>query len=175
MEYVILGLLMIQPATLYSINKAFEQGISLFYSPSLGSINSASKRLLEKGWVSQEKTTENGRAKIIFSITKEGEAAFSNWMAAPLDLKNLEVSFLSKLYFLGLIENDGEKKQLLINMRDSVIEAKNVLDQTQASLNTLELPKSYQGILKYQKKVLGYGIDSHAFALDWIENLIRTL
>lgn len=96
-------------------------------------------------------------------------------MAAPLELKNLEVSFLSKLYFLGLIENDGEKKQLLINMRDSVIEAKNVLDQTQASLNTLELPEAYQGIFKYQKKVLGYGVDSHAFALDWIENLIRTL
>ena len=48
MEYVILGLLMLQPNSVYGIRKAFEQGISMFYSASLGSIQTAVKRLEDK-------------------------------------------------------------------------------------------------------------------------------
>lgn len=172
MEYVILGLLMFGPSTLYSLNKSFEQGISLFFSPSLGSINSSIKRLLDKGLVRQEKTVENGRSKIIITLTELGQESFFTWMYAPLDHKNLEVSFLSRLYFLGLIPEKAEKKALIEGMYQSIVAAKAVLDQTAVELDQMELPESYHAIFKYQKKVLHYGIDTHGYALGWIQRLI---
>ncbi|MCD4714510.1 MAG: PadR family transcriptional regulator [Clostridiales bacterium] len=175
MEYVILGLLMIQPSTLYSLNKSFEQGISLFFSPSLGSINSAIKRLIDKKLVAQEQSIENGRAKKILTITDMGQSAFINWMHEPLDAKNLEVSFLSRLYFLGLIEDQSQKKALVEGMYRSTVASKATLDETEIMLNTMEIPKAYQDIFHYQKKVLQYGIDTHSYTIDWIENLIKEL
>ncbi len=175
MEYVILGLLMIHPSTLYSLNKSFEQGISLFFSPSLGSINSAIKRLLEKNLVMQQETVENGRAKKILTITDLGQIAFITWMHEPLDTKNSEVSFMSRLYFLGLIEDKAQKKALIEGMYQSAITAKKALDDTATVLDHLELPESYQSIFYYQKKVLQYGIDTHGYAIEWIERLLKEI
>ncbi len=172
MEYVILGLLMIQPSTLYSLNKSFEQGISLFFIPSLCSINSAIKRLVEKGLVHQEEILENGRAKKILTITDSGKSAFFSWIKEPLDVNQLETSFLSKLYFMGLIPSDEEKKQILEAMYDTVVECKNQLDETAEHLNQLDIPTSYLETFKYQKKVLKYGIDTQNYALGWIRALI---
>ncbi|HSN66226.1 MAG TPA: PadR family transcriptional regulator [Fusibacter sp.] len=175
MEYVILGLLIIQPSTLYSLNKSFEQGISLFFSPSLGSINSAIKRLMDKNLVKQEDTVENGRAKKILTITEKGQNAFFSWMHEPLDPKNLEVSFMSRLYFLGLIENQTQKNALVEGMYQSVVASKQTLDETAAVLENLDIPQSYQDIFHYQKKVLQYGIDTHGYAIEWIEKLIKEM
>ena len=175
MEYVILGLLMIQPSTLYSLNKAFEQGISLFFSPSLGSINSAVKRLIEKGHVSQSESVENGRVKKGLTITESGRQAFFEWMDAPLDSKNIEVSFLSRLYFLGLIEDDAHKKSLVQGMYACAKASKEVLDEVNENLDVLNIPEPYRNTFKYQMKVLKYGIDTHDYALKWIEALIKEL
>ena len=175
MEYVILGLLIIQPSTLYSLNKSFEQGISLFFSPSLGSINSAIKRLMDKNLVQQDDTVENGRAKKILTITEKGQHAFFSWMHEPLDLKNLEVSFMSRLYFLGLIENQAQKKALVEGMYQSVVASKQTLDETSVALENLDIPRSYHDIFHYQKKVLQYGIDTHGYAIEWIEKLIKEI
>ena len=175
MEYVILGLLIIQPSTLYSLNKSFEQGISLFFSPSLGSINSAIKRLTVKNLVQQLEIVENGRAKKILTITELGQQAFINWMHEPLDTKNLEVSFMSRLYFLGLIEDQTQKKALVEGMYQSVVASKETLDETSIVLENLDIPQSYQDIFHYQKKVLQYGIDTHGYAIEWIKKLIKEL
>lgn len=175
MEYVILGLLMIQPSTLYSLNKAFEQGISLFFSPSLGSINSATKRLISKDYITQSEAVENGRVKKALTITPSGKQAFFEWMDSPLDNKNIEVSFLSRLYFLGLIEDDAHKKALVEGMYESAKASKVVLDEVNAGLDLLEIPEPYQNTFKFQMKVLKYGIDTHDYALKWIEALIKEL
>ena len=120
MEYVILGLLLIMPNTIYGINKAFEQGISMFYSPSIGSLQSASKRLLEKKLIESLETLENGRVKKILSITDAGTETFFKWMFEPLDEKNLEVSLLSRLYFMGLLPTKASKLNLLHQMVQNV-------------------------------------------------------
>ena len=51
MANVILGLLLLAPMSLYDLIKAFEQGISLFYSASSGSIKRALDGLLKKGYI----------------------------------------------------------------------------------------------------------------------------
>lgn len=175
MEYVILGLLLIRPATLYTLNKCFEQGISLFFSPSLGSIQNAVKRLDEKGFIATEEITENGRAKKMLTILPSGEHAFMEWMESPLDLKNLEVAFLSRLYFLGLIPQDSKKITLLEGMLGDIHTSKNTLDETAVVLDGLDLPDSQMDVFKYQRKVLDYGIDTHACAITWIQGLLEEI
>ena len=51
MAHVILGLLLIAPQSLYGLVKAFEAGVSLFYSASSGSIKRALDGLLAQGLI----------------------------------------------------------------------------------------------------------------------------
>lgn len=175
MEYVILGLLLIMPNTIYGINKAFEQGISMFYSPSIGSLQSASKRLLDKNLIASLETLENGRVKKILTITDAGREAFFKWMFDPLDEKNLEVSLLSRLYFMGLLPTKESKVNLLHHMIENARTSESQLQAVNHSLNQLELPSAYEEIFFFQKKVLHYGIDTHQFGIKWLENLLREI
>lgn len=175
MEYVILGLLMIEANTLYGLHKCFEQGISMFYSSSLGSLQSASKRLEAKGYITVNATQENGRAKKVFSITEAGMMAFFNWLNGPLEPQNLEVAFLSRLYFVGLIPEKPQRKLLLEQMRAAILQSKTALDQASNGLDQLQLPEAYQTIFYYQRKVLQYGIDTHGYGLNWLDALIEDL
>ena len=113
MGNVILGLLLLGPQTLYSLNKQFEQGISLFYRASYGSLQSALKSLLAKGHVTFVEGIEGGRNKKIYSITDAGRAAFFDWMGAPVASGDLEVLALSKLFFLGLLDDRAERARVL--------------------------------------------------------------
>lgn len=175
MEYVILGLLMIESMTLYSLNKAFERGISLFYSPSLGSIQSAVKRLQDRGLVSTEEVIVKGRNKKILTILPVGQTVFFEWLRSDLDMKQLEVSFLSRLYFIGLVQDKNQERRILQRMLSCVKASKEVLDVTGQQLDQLELPASYGHIFYYQRKVLDYGVDTHGYAIKWIEALIAEI
>lgn len=175
MEYVILGLLLLMPNTLYGIRKAFEQGISMFYSSSLGSLQTAVKRLEEKGHITSEDALENGRAKKVLTVTEAGAAAFFNWLNAPLEPNNLEVSFLSRLYFVGLIPEKPAQLERLLRMKQDISDSHQLLEQANIDLSQIEIPEVYQQIFFFQRKVLQYGIDTHAYGMAWLENLIAEL
>lgn len=55
MQFLILGLLLDGPHSLYDVHKRFTGGISLFYAASFGSIQRALKQLEEHGRVTVEK------------------------------------------------------------------------------------------------------------------------
>ncbi|WP_025025397.1 PadR family transcriptional regulator [Caldalkalibacillus mannanilyticus] len=61
MEFVILGLLMIRQMSQYDIKKILQQKISPFFSPSLGSIQSALKKLMDNGHIELDEVVEGGR------------------------------------------------------------------------------------------------------------------
>jgi len=61
MEYVILGLLILSPSSIYQLKKSFEQGISLFYGVSLGNIQVTLKKLEHKAWIRLVSVEESGR------------------------------------------------------------------------------------------------------------------
>ena len=50
-DYLVLGLLMYRPLTMYDIKKAMEKSTHHFFSASFGSLHPALKKLDEKGWV----------------------------------------------------------------------------------------------------------------------------
>jgi PadR family transcriptional regulator, regulatory protein AphA len=171
MEHVVLGLLIIQSLTLYELNQAFKQGISMFYSASYGSLQVAVKNLLQKGMIVFVEMVDKGRNKKVYSITEYGQEAFYTWMLAEIPVNKLEVTALSKVYFLGLISDVEQKKQIVHEILSKVQAVQDELSQMNEAISRMDIPDSYKAILRYQLKTLDYGIQSHAFAKKWFQGL----
>jgi DNA-binding PadR family transcriptional regulator len=175
MEYVILGMLMIKSLTIYEMNSAFKNSISLFYSASYGSIQSAVKKLVKNNLVESEEKVEKGRNKKVYHILKEGEEAFFKWMFEEIPSNKLEVTALSKLHFLGFIVEDEEKKQILKNIIAQIeLEEKKLLTLDK-ELNQVEVDQAHSEILKYQVKTVEYGIGSHRFGKQFYMEILEGL
>lgn len=175
MEHVVLGLLMIQSLTIYGLNRAFKQGISLFYSASYGSLQAAVKSLLGKGWIVFEEQVEQGRNKKVYSITEQGRQAFHEWMLADIPANKLEVTALSKVYFLGLVESVEQKKKIVGEILNKVDLVQKELSEMQEEISRYEIPDPYKEIFKYQMKTLDYGLGAHAFAREWFLALLNDM
>jgi len=175
MEFVVLGLLILQNLTLYELNREFKQGISLFYSASYGSLQIAVKNLLAKNLVIFQERVEHGRNKKIYSITELGKGAFYRWMLEDIPPNKLEVIAISKVYFLGLIENREQKKQILREIITKIQSAQEMLVQLDRSISRYQIPVEYQEIARYRIKTLDYGIQTHGFALEWFVALLNEI
>jgi len=175
MEYAVLGLLLINAMTIYEINSAFKQSMSLFYSASYGSLQSAVKKLEKKGYVSFVESVENGRNKKTFSITEGGAKAFFDWMQEDIPMSKLEVTALSKLHFLGLVANLDERKKIVKRITTALEAMIDELEEYDEEINAYQIPESYQTIFFYQAKTLEYGIMAHKAALEWFKKLLSEI
>jgi DNA-binding PadR family transcriptional regulator len=175
MENVVLGLLIIQNLTLYELNQAFKQGISMFYSASYGSLQIAVKNLFNKGMIVFEEHVDKGRNKKVYSITEQGKEAFYRWMLDEIPANKLEVTALSKVYFLGLIHEVEQRKQILVEILTRIQFVQDQLNEMYEGINQLEVPVPYRDILKFQLKTLDYGLKAHVFAREWFQALLIDL
>ena len=123
MDQVILGLLSHESLTGYEIKKRIDTMLKYFWSASYGSIYPTLNSLVSDGMVTKYETTENGREKIIYTITEDGRKSLKEWLAIPVIKDELRYETLLKLFFgseVGLditishIENfeDKIKKEL---------------------------------------------------------------
>ena len=169
MGNVILGLLLIGPSTLYAINKQFEQGISLFYSASLGSLRTALLSLEKRGFIAGVDSVENGRNKRNFSITDDGRDAFFEWMYSPIVKGDIETIALSKLYFVGWLP-DAPARHIVLNDIEQLVaadEAQLIQLGEQLDAKAESVPESYREVFKYQRLTLEYGIGAHRFGREF--------
>lgn len=175
MEHVILGLLLIQDLTIYGLNQAFKQGISMFYSASYGSLQTSVKNLLAKGMIVYRQQVDNGRTKKVYTITDQGRADFFKWMMAEVPENKLEVTALSKVFFLGLIEDVESKREIVREILRKIESVQNQLSGMDQQLRQYEIPGAYREIFKYQMKTLDYGAQSHTFGRQWFQALLDEL
>lgn len=175
MKYIILGLLLLKPLSIYDINKAFQNIISLFYSPSYGSINTAMKKLLAKKIVECKEEVIQGRNKIVYTILEAGKKEFIGWMLSEINPNKLEVTALSKLFFLGLVDNKEDKINIISNIVNTAKSEKERLETLKKETQAYEVPKSYKEIFLFQLKTLDYGLNSYQFSFTWFEKLLKEL
>lgn len=175
MENVILGLLIVQSLTLYEINQAFKQGISMFYSASYGSIQTALKSLLARGCIVFEERVEGGRNKKVYSVTPAGKEAFFAWMTAETPLSKLEVTGLSKVYFLGLIPEMETRRAIVSEIVQKVKIMETVLTDLDQEIKSYPIPVELRDVVHYSRKTLDYGRGAHAFARLWFEELLEEM
>lgn len=175
MDIVLLGLLMVQDLTIYQLYQAFKSGIALIYSASYGSILSAIRKLISSNEVTFTELVDNGRNKKIYRISEKGRVHFYQWMHADIDGNKLETMALIKVFFLGLIDSVDEKKKILENIVSSISRMEESLNQLSQYLSHLQLTDDERNLHRYEFKTLDYGISTHRFAREWVQQLLDEL
>ena len=173
MGNVILGLLLFGPQTIYSLSKLFEQGISLFYSASLGGIRGALAGLLDRGLIAFTGEVENGRSKKVYTLTDAGRGAFFEWLQGPVAGGDLETVALSKLYFLGELGSDVDRRAVLDDLIGAITRDESQLVELDAHLDAAAsgVPAEYAAVFRYQRETLSYGLGAHRFGREFFERL----
>lgn len=100
-QFLILGILLDGPLSLYNVHKRFTGGISLFHAASFGSIQRALRQLDAQGWVTATNAADSPRRKKLYAITDPGREAWRDWMRAPITASDTEPTMLAKVYLLG--------------------------------------------------------------------------
>lgn len=171
MAFVILGLLHLRVMSLYDIIKAFDQGISLFYSSSTGSIKRALDGLLAKDHIEIATIEPGTRGRKTYAITPAGRDAFRTWMHSPLTDSHLETAALPRLYFLGLMPTD-ERAEILTAIRTRVRSDLAALEAVAVSAAAAEVPTELADVARFSLATLDYGLMSHRAGLAWFDDLL---
>lgn len=174
MEYVILGLLLLKPRSSYDIKKILEETISLFYSASFGSINSALEKLIAKQAVTVEEQIEAGRFKKIYSLTPVGKITFEQWLASAIPQEKVKEPALTRLFFMGFL-TPNERIRLL---REHLTSLQIVHAQLNSLLREREqtnVDPHQQAIADFQWLTLEYGVAYYNFSINWYQQLLTKL
>ena len=186
MEHIILSLLLLKGMTIYEMRTYIQQNLSTVCSDSLGSIQTAIKKLLEKEYIDVEEYIDNNMLKKQYSVTEKGVIYFKEWIGTPMNIQKMKNMEEGKFFFLGMaskekriafirdyIESLGAEydklcqiQQLVNNTKDSVIET-NVIRISKEPVLTehllrvseeTDLKDVVSNIYDYQIYMLEYGL-----------------
>ncbi|MBI9014502.1 MAG: PadR family transcriptional regulator [Clostridiales bacterium] len=170
MIYIILGLLMLKPLTIYEMSRILQGKVSPFYSGSYGSIQAALKKLTEQLDIASESIIENGRNKKKYSITKSGKEQFMNWLETDFLIDNFKNDALTKVFFFGFLEKSKQVSSIsnyLTSLEETLIDYKN----HKAYKRTI--PIELEKVAFYQYQTLEYGIFQIESEIEFYKKLLK--
>lgn len=170
MQYVILGLLLVGPQSLYDLHKQFGQGVSLFYSASFGSIQRALQQLVAQGLVTVADAPDDPRRRKLHTITGAGRAAWRDWMLAPVTGSDVETTMLSKVFLTGFLPAE-DRAVVLAHLRARADAELDGLEAARRAIDAQSIPPEYAEIFAYQRATLDYGLRAHRLAQEWLAEL----
>lgn len=173
MQYVILGLLIAGPLSLYDVQKRFAAGISLFYSASAGSIQRALQHLSADGAVVVGEADDSRRGRKVYRITDEGRTRWRQWMLAPIpEGTDAETLVLAKVFLLGRLEA-GDRAEVVRGIRQHVEASTQRLEALAADIDARAgaLDRAGHEVFVFQRATLDYGLRTHHLLLTWIDEL----
>ncbi|MDE6867832.1 MAG: PadR family transcriptional regulator [Clostridia bacterium] len=172
MDNIILGLLLLQPRTIYQLRKRINEGLNLMYSCSTGSIQAAIKKLLKNGYIAVEEKTENGKLKKVFSITDSGKECFNAWINSPIDNSAAKNPELTKIYFMGFSDKESRAKVIENHIAD-LKKTYSVLEKICDDGEKIASKMQENDILFYQLQTAKYGRDLMKFNIEWYTGLLK--
>ena len=201
MEYIILSMLLCKAMTVYEIRNYIIKNLTTVCSNSLGSIQTAIKKMLSKGYIEVREYVEDGLNKKKYSITDKGLSEYKNWVGTPINLSKMTNMEESKLFFLGIAPKEkrisfltamnkdleGQLKALTaikestLNAKEAVIDdnVRNISKETKYVDNLLSVSneKDLKAVLlntyDYQMELLEYSIERTKFDLSFYKNLLK--
>ena len=201
MEYIILSMLLCKAMTVYEIRNYIIKNLTTVCSNSLGSIQTAIKKMLSKGYIEVREYVENGLNKKKYSITDKGLSEYKNWVGTPINLSKMTNMEESKLFFLGIAPKEkrisfltamnkdleGQLKALTaikestLNAKEAIIDdnVRNISKETKYVDNLLSVSneKDLETVLlntyDYQMELLEYSIERTKFDLSFYKNLLK--
>ena len=187
MENIILSLLLLKAMTIYEMRTYIQQNLSTVCSDSLGSMQTAIKKLLEKRFVSVTEYVENNTLKKQYSITAEGVNYYKGWVGTPINMQKMKSMEEGKFFFLGIapgerrvaflksfISDLEEEHRKLLAIKDSVDKTqktaiekntKRIKEDPALVRNLLEVSgeksveRAVTNIDNYQLYMLEYGLE----------------
>ena len=119
------------------------QNISTVCSDSLGSMQAAIKKLIEKGYVIVTEYVENNTIKKRYSVTSERVKYYKGWVGTPINIQKMKSMEVGKFFFLGIAP--GEKRVAFLKAYISDLEEehkkllviKDYVDKTQDTAITM--------------------------------------
>ena len=186
MENIILSLLLLKSMTIYEMRTFIQKNLSMICSDSLGSMQSALRKLMEKECISIREYIQKGVLKKEYQITEKGIQQFREWIEVPMNLQKSKNMEEGKFFFLGLAPRkvriaslqgyvDSLKKELekLLQIKDMIeqmqdhviqmnverIEQEPTLHQQLLTVSEEDkLEHTVQNIYHYQLYELDYGL-----------------
>ena len=201
MENIILSMLIFRAMTIYEIRTYIQRNLTTVCSDSLGSIQTAIKNLIKKGFIEVREYSENGKNKKQYSITEAGVDSYKDWVGTPVNLSKMTNMEEGKLFFLGVapkekriaflkdyissLEEELESfkaiKGFAEQAREAVIEenAKRVKKDaaTEKNLFMVSKEKDVRTVLEntyeYQMHLLDYGISRAGSDIRFYKDLLK--
>ena len=201
MENIILSLLLFRAMTIYEMRTYIQQNLSTVCSDSLGSMQIAIKKLLEKGYIFVTEFVDNNILKKQYSITAEGVKYYKNWVGTPMNIQKMKSMEEGKLFFLGIAP--GEKRVAFLESYISDLEGeftkllaiKDYVNKTQKTVierntkrikedpalvrNLLEVSgeksveQAVTNIDNYQLYMLEYGLERIKADMDFYRKILK--
>ena len=201
MENIILSMLIFRAMTTYEIRTYIQRNLTTVCSDSLGSIQTAIKNLIKKGFIEVREYSENGKNKKQYSITAAGVDSYKDWVGTPVNLSKMTNMEEGKLFFLGVapkekrisflkdyissLEEELEKfnaiKGFADQAREAVIEenAKRVKKDAKTEKNLLAVSQEkdvktvLENTYEYQMYLLDYGISRAKADIGFYKGLLK--
>ncbi|WP_160150819.1 PadR family transcriptional regulator [Microbacterium timonense] len=174
MQYVILGLLMSGPLSLYDVQKRFTAGISLFYSASSGSIQRALQHLAADGYASIADPDGSRRGRKLYVITDSGRDSWRSWMLGPVpDGTEAETTVLARVFLLGQLADQSDRADVVRAVRAHVDRSSETLRSLARDLDgrAASLEGHEREVYSFQRMTLDYGIRAHGLLRAWIDEV----
>lgn len=197
MDKIILGILMLRRMTAYEIRNIIKNNFKSMCSDSLGSIQSALKKLFELKMVTYEELVEKGVNKKRYAITDVGQEALIEWIKIPVDTSKTKNLDFGKLLFMGYVSKSDRKKlidKIILSLESEYAELKKLKESIVAEeeIATLEnylftdieyeerirrlnngndISENIKEISKFTLATLDYGIDMTVFNIEWFKKL----
>lgn len=193
MDIIILGFLMIQPATIYDLGRYIENYLSSISSNSKGSIQAGIKKLLDKELITFNEVVENGLNKKVYCINEAGITYFNESISIPMMYKEKNME-LSKFFFMGFVDRTeqielidkyiGELEKELSSLQkiNSSLSPRYHFDKNKLmnDADSENLVKSMSkdvmdSVAQFQYATLDLSIDKIVFEIEWFKKFKASL
>ena len=171
-RYVALGMLTLQPMSVYSMRQAIEASVGHFWAESYGQLYPTLRRLAEEGLVAtQPAPGGRGREATVYQVTAAGRAALAAWVSRPPAPEKVRSELLVKLFFGAAVAPEVTARNL---------EA--VASDHRARLAALEAIAGQWGRKMardprgpYAWLTLDYGLQAMRRGVEWLEQARRAV
>lgn len=165
LDCVILGLLCHEELTGYEIKKRMNTSLKYFWGASYGSIYPTLTDLAKRGLATKRDGSDNGRNKLIYTITDEGKKYLVQWLKYPIEKDELRYETLLKLFF----GNEVGSLQTIAHIETFRKKIELELPYLLMAEQTLKRIESEDETHKYYLLTVMFGIKTYRAYLEWCE------
>ena len=201
MENIILSMLIFKAMTIYEIRTYIQRNLTTVCSDSLGSIQTAIKNLIKKGYIDVKEFVDNGMLKKQYGITDAGVNSYKEWVGTPINFAKMTNMEEGKLFFLGVAPKEKriaflkdylndlkEEREKMRAIQDFALKAKEAVvkenvkrisadPMISGNLLAVSKEKSVRNVLNntydYQMHLLEYGITRVEADIGFYERLLK--